>query len=59
MSNPYEKDPKEGTLLERLDRAVALATKLREQAEDLMVPQCDCFCHKAPPHTVMHCVPCC
>jgi hypothetical protein len=20
---------------------------------------CGCICHKHPPHTVMHCVPCC
>ena len=39
MSNPYEKDPKQGTLLERLDHAVALATKLRQQAEDLFIEQ--------------------
>lgn len=21
--------------------------------------KCDCFCHKAPPNTVFHCMPCC
>jgi hypothetical protein len=39
MASPYEKDMTNATLLERLDHAVALATKLHQQAQDLFVEQ--------------------